>query len=211
MSLKLDLHVHSKRSGDSRSEPEDIIVWAVKKGLDGIAIVDHGTVKGALEAARLAKGQGFLVIPGAEIKTDQGEVIGYFLNEEIRARGFEEVVDEMRSQDAVIALPHPYDPLRRNRIRSPELASKAVDAVEVYNARCLLESWNRKALSLARDEGLGYTAGSDAHHLEEIGAAGVVVKGDRLREEISSNKEFFGERSSVLLHARASLKRLLPR
>jgi hypothetical protein len=50
-----------------------------------------------------------------------------------------------------------------------------VDALEVFNARCLLAADNRRAAALAaRHNKLG-TAGSDGHTLPEIGAACVIL------------------------------------
>ena len=57
---------------------------AKKRGLNGIAITDHDTIKGSVEAIK-NKPEGLDVICGAEIKTDRGDVIGLFLTEEITA------------------------------------------------------------------------------------------------------------------------------
>ncbi|MCW3133792.1 MAG: PHP domain-containing protein [Methanophagales archaeon] len=43
--MKYDLHIHSKYSSDGIIEPEKIIKIALKRGLDGIAITDHSTIK----------------------------------------------------------------------------------------------------------------------------------------------------------------------
>ena len=48
--MKYDLHIHSKYSYNGILEPKDILKIAIKRGSDGIAITDHNTVKGALEA-----------------------------------------------------------------------------------------------------------------------------------------------------------------
>lgn len=211
MPIKIDLHVHSKYSGDSFNEPEKIVKWAKRAGVGGVAVVDHGTIKGGEVAARLNKDDEFIIITGAEIKTDRGEVIGYFLNEEIRSRAFMEVVDEMREQDAVISVPHPFDPFRFNRLREAEALAGYVDAVEVFNSRCLLDSSNKKALDFSRKHGLGVTAGSDAHSLDEIGSGGVVIRGERIRGEMVNNREYFGKKNPLLSHAKTSLRRLLPK
>lgn len=211
MALRLDLHVHSKYSGDSISEPESIIKYAQKSGLSGVAIVDHGTIKGGIAGVEAAKKTGFIVVAGAEIKTDRGEIIGYFLNEEIKSRSLFEVIDEMRAQDAVITVPHPFDTFRFNRLKNPETVALKVDAVEVYNSRCLFESSNKKALSFSIKHGLAVTAGSDAHHIEEIGSAGIEIPGDSLRREMRENKSYFGCKNPLLIHVRTSLQKLIPK
>jgi len=111
----LDLHVHSKYSKDSRLEPEKILKLATARGLGGIAITDHNTVYGGLIARKLSKGD-LLVIVGSEIKTERGEVMGLFLNEEIPERSFFDVVDAIRDQGGIVVLPHPFDRLRRSSL-----------------------------------------------------------------------------------------------
>jgi predicted metal-dependent phosphoesterase TrpH len=211
MPIKLDLHIHSNQSGDSLSKPEEIISWAKRAGLKGIAVVDHGTITGGEATSRLNKEEDFIVITGAEIKTDKGEILGYFLYDEINSRDFFEVIDEMREQDALISVPHPFDTLRLNRVKAPEEIASQIDAVEVYNSRCLLDSSNKKALTFSEEHNLGVTAGSDAHHLDEIGSAGVLIKGDRIREEIAENKNYFGRKNPLLTHAKTTLQKLIPR
>lgn len=210
MSFKIDLHVHSKYSGDSLNEPEEILRLARQSGLGGVAVVDHGTIKGGEEAISLNTDEDFIVITGAEIKTDKGEIIGYFLNEEIKSSVFMEAVDEMRSQDALITIPHPFDALRFNRIKEPEDAASFVDAVEVFNSRCMLDASNKKALAFSKKHGLGVTAGSDAHYLDEIGSAGITIKGERIREEMQANKDYFGKKN-LFVRARSKLQRLVPK
>jgi predicted metal-dependent phosphoesterase TrpH len=211
MSIKIDLHIHSKYSGDSLSEPKEIIKWAKRTGLSGVAVVDHGTIKGGEATARQNSDDEFLVITGAEIKTDHGEIIGYFLNEEIKSRSIMDAIDEMKEQDAIISIPHPFDTFRFNRIKTPDEVASRVDAVEVYNSRCLLDSSNKKALKFSNRHSLAATAGSDAHHIEEIGSAGIEIKGENVREEMIKNKGFFGRKNPLLIHAKTSLQNLIPK
>lgn len=42
MKIKGDYHMHTKYSGDSKSEPEAIVKRAIELGLEEIAITDHG-------------------------------------------------------------------------------------------------------------------------------------------------------------------------
>ena len=82
--MRLDLHVHSKYSSDGYHHPKDIVRAARLKGLDGIAITDHNTIKGAIVASKHTTPD-FTVIVGAEIATERGEIMGLFLTEEISA------------------------------------------------------------------------------------------------------------------------------
>lgn len=161
--MKLDLHVHSIYSYDSFLRPEMIIKTARQRHLDGIAVIDHNTIKGGLRTRSIAP-EGFLVIPGIEVKTEKGEIIGLFVEEEISSRVFDEVIEEIVEQGGITVLPHPY----RNKYQNPEKLVQSVNAIEVLNARTspLL---NNNALRLAEKYSKAKIGGSDAHHWFEIG------------------------------------------
>jgi len=144
---------------------------AKKKGLSGIAITDHDTIKGALKTKSVAF-DNFMVIVGAEVQTDKGEIIGLFLNEEIKSRKFAEVIDEIKDQDGITVLPHPY----KNRQCDPKDLLEMVDLVEGLNARTSKEL-NYRAQNLAKNFGLPIIAGSDAHTPFEIGQAQTIIQG----------------------------------
>ena len=163
--MKFDLHIHSKYSYDSCMDIEKILEIAKKKGLSGISITDHNTIKGSLKAMETAKKKGgLLVIPGIEITTNYGDIIGLFINEEIKSRNALEVIDIIKSQGGIASLAHPF---KRNKAIDEELLLK-IDAIEVFNSRCSRKV-NQKAEELFRNSNIGITAGSDAHFYFEIG------------------------------------------
>lgn len=154
------MHIHSKYSYDSFSEPLKIVKVAKRKGLDVISITDHDNMK---VYEKLPHKLDITVIRGMEIKTDMGDVTGLFLNEEVNTRFFFDVVDEIRGQDGVIVLPHPF---RRNC--EPTELVEYVDLVEVINARSRsLE--NVEARELCEKFSKRPITGSDAHTYFEIG------------------------------------------
>ncbi len=116
----------------------------------------------------------------------------------------------MRAQDAIIAIPHPYDFLRFSSLKPDHHVLKLVDCVEAFNARCTFSRFNKKAKELAEDTRLGATAGSDAHTLQEIGAGGVVLPGnDSVRKEILKNRETFGKESPFYVHMYSTMAKIL--
>lgn len=167
--LYFDCHIHSNYSHDSLMRPGRILKQAKKMGLTGVAITDHDTIRGSLEARRLEKEIGVTVIIGVEVLTDSGDIIGLLVNEEIRSRRWDEVIDEIREQGGVAVLPHPY----REHQDVSELA-KAVDLIEVWNARSTVEQ-NERALELARRLRKPGIYGSDAHTYAEIGNVSALV------------------------------------
>ncbi len=165
----LDLHIHSKYSFDSILEPEKIIEVAKKRDLDGIAITDHNTIKGGVEAEKINKDQDFLVIVGSEISTEIGDITGLFLNEEIKSRNSMEVIEEIKEQGGIVVLPHPYKGHKLN----DELIS-SVDVIESFNSRTGRYE-NFFAEELAEKYKKPTIAGSDAHFESEIGMAKTLI------------------------------------
>lgn len=169
---KFDFHVHSSYSKDSFLEPEKIIKLAIKKGLSGVAVCDHGTIKGALKTLKIVKEKKLElnIIIGSEIKTNYGDVIGLFLQKEIKETGFLQVRDAIKQQNGIIVLPHPY-----KRSINPKEIVRYVDVVETLNGR-LPKELNQKAQILAKYFGKNPIAGSDAHIGFEIGRVQTILK-----------------------------------
>jgi predicted metal-dependent phosphoesterase TrpH len=142
-----------------------------KQGIDKVAITDHNTIAGALALREMAPD---LVIVGEEIRTKVGEIIAYFVEEEVpRGLSLQEAIARVREQGGVVGVPHPLDRLRREALGRANLLAiiEQVDLLEVFNARTVFSSNNCRALNLARERGLLASAGSDAHVACEIGHA----------------------------------------
>jgi hypothetical protein len=150
--------------------PADILRTCARKGLH-LAVTDHNTISAALEMRRLAPER---IIVGEEVMTTQGELLGYFLKEEIPA-GLSpaETIARLRAQGAAISVSHPFDRLRKGAWREADLAAiiDAVDAIEVFNARCIFAEDNTRARAFAQAHGKPGTVGSDAHTHLELGQA----------------------------------------
>ena len=168
--MKIDFHIHTRYSYDSLMKPEKILRLAKKRGLDGIVICDHNTVKGGLEAQKINKDEKFSVIVGAEISTDAGDVTGLFLHKEIKSRNFNDVVKEIRAQNGKVLLNHPY---KGHDLSKIDLSK--VDFIEGYNSRLSPED-NEKAIKLAEENNIPILAGSDAHLYNEIGNCYSIIK-----------------------------------
>ena len=59
---------------------EQLIAACQRKGINCIAVSDHGTTRGARELSKIAP---FKVIVCEEVLTPYGEIMGMFLNEDI--------------------------------------------------------------------------------------------------------------------------------
>jgi predicted metal-dependent phosphoesterase TrpH len=173
--LRVDFHCHTLRSKDSLTTYADLLQACQRKGLDKVVVTDHNTILGALEAQALDPGR---VIVGEEIMTEQGEILAAFVKEEI-PRGLPplEVIQRLREQGAFISVSHPFDRNRNGAWKLADLEQIAplVDAIEVFNARCMQADFNRMAQDFAHAYQLAGTAGSDGHAAFEIGAAHLLL------------------------------------
>jgi predicted metal-dependent phosphoesterase TrpH len=198
---KFDLHIHSKYSSDGIMSTKTIIKTAIKNHLNGIAITDHNTIKGGLEAKKYET-EDFKVIVGSEIMTNQGEVIGLFLSEEIMSKNLIDVLSEIKAQNAIIAIPHPFDEMRHSALQPNEELAQQIDCIEGFNSRCIFQKYNEKAAKYATKHNLPLIAGSDAHFKNEIGNAGIITECEDLREAIiKGDVGIFGKQSMLINHA----------
>ncbi len=196
--MKYDLHIHSKYSSDGVLDPERIVRIAMKRGLNGIAITDHNTIKGGLKAKKYEDGD-FTVIVGSEISTERGEIIGLFLEEEVKSTNVQEVITEIKEQNGIIVIPHPFDELRHSAFHPAEEDAKFIDCVEGFNSRCVYQKYNKKAVEFGIKHNLTITAGSDAHFANEIGNAGIITETEDVREALMKNEvQIFGKRSLLV-------------
>ena len=169
--LRIDFHCHTSASKDSLTRPESLIAASLRRGLDRLVVTDHNTIAGALAAHALAPE---LVIVGEEIMTARGEILAAYVTEEIPA-GLSplETIKRLRDQGAFVSVSHPFDAWRSGAWKLEDLLeiTPLVDALEIFNARCMKPGANRLASEFARAHGLPGTAGSDAHAAFELGAA----------------------------------------
>ena len=183
--------------------PERLLETARRKGIERLAITDHSELVGAQETHALDPE---LVIVGEEVYTSQGELLAYYVTEWIPP-GLEpmEAIGRLKDQGAVISVAHPLDPFRGGAWDEDELRKilPHVDALEIFNARCVDRAANQRARELAKVAGLLGTAGSDAHHYLEVGTAGLRLPAfgdaDEMRAALKE-AEVVGKLSSPLVH-----------
>ncbi len=167
--LKVEFHCHTNASKDSLTKLSDLITAARKNGIDRLIITDHNSIAGA-KAASLLDPE--LVIIGEEIMTTRGEILASFVTDEIPARLTpKETIKRLKDQGAFISVSHPFDELREGGWQENDLLDilPDVDAIEIYNSRCMFPRFNRRAKEFAVKHNLAGTVGSDAHAAFEVG------------------------------------------
>ena len=158
----IDFHTHTYHSYDCLMKPAKILRIAKDRGLNGIVINDHNTIKGGLETAAANNDPGFTVIIGAEIATNAGDITGLFLKEEITSRDTAEVLSQIKAQGGISILNHPFLGHKLD-----EINFNGIDIIEGFNSRLTYDQ-NLRALELAKGLKKPVIAGSDAHLYSEI-------------------------------------------
>jgi hypothetical protein len=174
--LRVEFHCHTIASKDSLTRPRELVEACRRKGIDRVIVTDHNTIAGARAAQALDPER---VIVGEEILTTRGEILAAFVREEIPA-GLtpQETIRRLRDQGAFISVSHPFDRLREGGWREDDLLEilPLVDAIEVYNSRCMFPRFNREAKRFAEEHNLAGTVGSDAHAAFELGRSVLLVE-----------------------------------
>ena len=173
--ISVEFHCHTYVSKDSLTRPADLIAMARRKGIDRVIVTDHNSIAGAREAHGIDPE---LVIVGEEIMTTKGEILAAFVKEEVPPDLTPlETINILKEQGAFISVSHPFDELRKGGWMEHDLLEilPLVDAIEVYNSRCMFPRFNRRAELFAQKYNIAGTVGSDAHAAFEVGRSLILL------------------------------------
>lgn len=199
----MELHAHSAASHDGRDPVDMLVQRAIDVGLDALAVTDHNTIEASLKARELAEQRGLIGIPGMEISSAAGHVLGLGIETPVeRGLSFHETLDRIHANGGIAVVPHPFQESRSGvakHLDKDEIA--AADAIEVYNSRLLTGLGNRQARRFAQARNLPMTAGSDAHISEMVGQARTLVNADEQTADgiidaiLAGRTEIYGRRT----------------
>jgi predicted metal-dependent phosphoesterase TrpH len=194
-----DLHIHTTAS-DGVASPSEVLDWVCDRtDLKVIAIADHNTNLGAIEAQRLAieRNLPIEVIIAQEVESAEGHILALWAPELVNpAMSAEETVAAIHAQGGIAVAAHPFAPrlwarAGLDRGNRSIYGSVDYDAIEVANSTPLLFVANFLAQLYQhrnRDR-FACTGGSDAHILPVIGSSRTYFHGetaDDLRIAIES-------------------------
>ena len=172
-SLKIDLHVHTVYS-DGSGTVREVLEAARRRGLEGLAITDHDTLDGYLEAESYA--DGLLLLPGYEVCTDAGHVLVIGLEKlppRIGTVCYERLTEWVRRRSGLTVLAHPAT----ERVRLDRFMRCRPDAVEVLNALYPFKRYFvSRGLWIASKLSLPAVGGSDSHSPHTVGDSYTMVK-----------------------------------
>lgn len=184
--LHVEFHCHTNASKDSLTRPADLVSAGRRKGIDRVIVTDHNTIAGALAAQSFDPER---VIVGEEIMTSRGEILAAFVSEEVPPNLTPvETIRRLKEQGAFISVSHPFDRLRKGAWREEDLLEilPLVDAIEVYNSRCILPKFNHEARQFAERHDIAGTVGSDAHAAFELGRSLLLLEQFKDAQELRS-------------------------
>lgn len=178
---KADLHLHTTAS-DGGVSPQDLLDHVERRtDLDVIAITDHDTLEGALEAKRIheAGDYRFDLVVGQEVTTRSGHVLALYIDKPIpKERSVKETIRLIHRQGGLAVAAHPMlviryidpDMLTADGVGADVLISEQFDAIEIVNGGPTMKGENARARLLNRTMLLrAETGGSDAHILDAVG------------------------------------------
>ena len=139
MEVKLDLHIHSEHSPDGRMALDEIVACARARGLQGVAVCDHDRA-----LAETWDAPDFLLIPGIELSTDRGHLLGLFVTEQIEARELGAAIDAVHACGGLAVMAHPFE-------RSCALAQRAQKPVTAGSDAHLPEEIGNGVVTLEAD------------------------------------------------------------
>ncbi|MGE5809466.1 MAG: PHP domain-containing protein [Nitrospirota bacterium] len=172
MKCKIDLHVHSKYSGDNDADPEEAVIRAIESGLQGIAFTEHYYYEASEQAETLKEKYGgrILILRGVEFSADEGHCLVFGADTDklgIKYAPVEDVIRFVSAAGGVVIPSHPYRPgtslgdLVRNM--------NGITGLEGYNGANMY-AFNARAIKAAKALHIPYTGGSDAHEPREVGS-----------------------------------------
>ncbi len=172
MPFKIDLHVHSKYSADTDSEPEECVIRAIELGLNAIAFTEHYSYEASepVEALREKYRDSIAIFRGVEFSAEEGHCLIFGANTDrflSPHTPIEEVIKAVTKAGGVVIPSHPYR--RGNSLGEIVHTLTGLCAIEGYNG-ANLSAFNEKALETARALGIPFTGGSDAHQPKEVGS-----------------------------------------
>ncbi len=172
MIFNIDLHVHTKFSGDNYTEPDDTVLHAITLNLQGIAFTEHYSYEASEYAEKLRElyKNKIMIFRGVEFSAAEGHCLIFGVNTDklsIKNAPVVEVIRIVNESGGVVIPSHPFR--GGNSLGDKIEQIKDLAAIEGYNGFSH-HSQNIKAIEAAKKLKLPYTGGSDAHESKEVGA-----------------------------------------
>lgn len=159
MNIKADLHTHSNAS-DGTLSPRALVEAAVKAGVKYLALTDHDTVDGLIEAEGAAKDLGLNFLPGIELSCNHNKesihILGYF-----KGKGYKdpslinflkdlkinrikralEILQKLKEHFNIIIKEEEAEKLKSGLIARPHIAKAIINSGYDYDLNYIFENF----------------------------------------------------------------------
>jgi hypothetical protein len=170
----IDLHCHTKYSGDTDLEPAELIEAARAAGLDAICITEHDSFCASEPVERVAEREAFPVFRGVEINTNKGHILAFGVEDDSwkALKGYYSHIASVRpvieACEGILAPSHPF------RMGGSVSASNSLFEMDYIAAIEALNGYNNDhenalALKAWKQTGLPGIGGSDCHFAQNVG------------------------------------------
>lgn len=188
---RADLHMHTCHS-DGRPTVRAVLDHAAQRtNLQVLAITDHDTIDGALEAQTLQERYPFEIVLGEEVSSADGHILALFISRRVPPRlSAAETIAAIHEQGGLAVAAHPF--IAAGSFGNQKLVRQGVgsligtlpfDGVEIDNSTPFLRLANFQARRFNRRHAcLAELGNSDAHIVEAVGKSYTAFPGHTARD-----------------------------
>lgn len=172
--MLIDLHCHTKYSGDSPLEPADLIRDARSFGLDAVCVTEHDSFDASEPVEEIAASEGFKLFRGVEINTNKGHMLAYGVVDDSweEKTGYYSRIEIVRpaieSCGGILVPSHPFRMVGGASAANGLFEMDYIAAIEVLNGENK-EHENEMAIKAWAGLALPGIGGSDCHFAPDVG------------------------------------------
>lgn len=184
--FRIDLHVHTRYSGDNDADPREMVERAIRKGLHGLAVTEHYSYEasGEVECLREEFLGTLRIFRGVELSTPEGHCLVFGVNTDrldLSGMPVTDIIRIVNDEGGVVIPSHPFR--GGSSLGDQVIELEGITALEGYNG-CNMVSMNKRAVDVARLLSIPYTGGSDAHAPDEVGSCYTEFNEEITRENL---------------------------
>ena len=172
--MLIDLHCHTKYSGDNNLDPADLINAAREHGLDAVCITEHDSFHASEPIEKIAEREDFLVFRGAEINTDKGHILTYGVVDDSWRDGnayyskISAVRSKVKSCGGILVPAHPFRSFGGASASNSLFSMGYIAALEILNGENTKHE-NAQAAEAWGTLDIPGVGGSDCHFASNVG------------------------------------------